>query len=115
MVTLSLDLELFTFSGREWYRGFLRRHSDISMHTAQQLGHERAGINAGMIQSWFDGVINFLNSEVEEGSSILATLPDCSMLTNLDFPLASKLQKYWPLKEQSMCTTCVPVTNLKSP
>ena len=93
MVTLSLDLAFFTFSDREWYRGFLRRHSDISMGTAQQLGHERAGINAGMIQSWFDGVINFLNSEIEEGSSILA---DPSRLFNADesgFPLSVKTTK----------------------
>ena len=64
--------------------------------------------DAGMIQSLFDGVINFLNSEVE-GSSILA---DPSRLFNADesgFPLSVKTTKVLAPKEAkhvyNVCTS----------
>jgi hypothetical protein len=47
------DFLIVSFSGKDWYAGFLRRHPDISLRRPNPVGGRRAEVSFDMIQDWF--------------------------------------------------------------
>ncbi|XP_053392934.1 uncharacterized protein LOC128555225 [Mercenaria mercenaria] len=79
--------------GKDWFYAFRRRHPDLSERSAMCLGHHRAVVNMAMIQGWFDGLVEHLQSEVQDYQSLLK---DPRRLFNCDesgFPLCLKTGK----------------------
>ncbi|XP_053403175.1 uncharacterized protein LOC128558284 [Mercenaria mercenaria] len=79
--------------GKDWFYAFRRRHPDLSERSAMCLGHHRSVVNMAMIQGWFDGLVEHLQSEVQDYQSLLK---DPRRLFNCEqsgFPLCLKTRK----------------------
>ena len=74
--------------GKHWYQGFVKRHPDITLRRAMELGHQRALISKEMVDGWFDGLKTYLQKEVPDWE---AMINDPRRIFNADesgFPLS---------------------------
>lgn len=53
-------------TGKEWYKGFVRRHREISEEAPMQLWKERAVITPEKIENWFQELQDFLDTDVRD-------------------------------------------------
>ncbi|XP_052232365.1 uncharacterized protein LOC127845476 [Dreissena polymorpha] len=66
--------------GRQWLRGFFKRHPYLSVRTTIQLGKERAVITTEKIQRWFAEFERYVKDELKDETLLL----DPSRIYNAD-------------------------------
>ena len=52
--------------GKDWLKGFFKRHPQLSIRTTLQLGKERAIISPEKVTKWFQDLDEFITTEVED-------------------------------------------------
>lgn len=57
--------------GRDWLRGFFKRHPDLTVHTSMQLGKEQAIVNNEKITNWFAGLQRYVADELGDAELLL--------------------------------------------
>ena len=66
--------------GRQWLRGFFKRHPYLSVRTTIQLGKEQAVITTEKIQRWFAEFERYVKDELKDETLLL----DPSRIYNAD-------------------------------
>lgn len=92
--------------GRHWYKGFLKRHKEISCRVSQNLTKARADVTEIGIRDWFQRVQNYVDE-----NQIQAIIEDPTRIFNCDetaFFLSSKRKQSSCSKEyeKSLCSDC---------
>ncbi|XP_060556862.1 uncharacterized protein LOC132717417 [Ruditapes philippinarum] len=91
--------------GKDWYRGFVKRHPELTERAPMQLGKERAVITPSKISNWFSELEFFVNNELNDP----CLLSDPSRLYNADesgFPLCPKSGRIIAMKGEKNVYNC---------
>jgi hypothetical protein len=79
--------------GNKWFHNFVKRHPDIVMRKPQGLGQERASVTLEKIQSWYDTLLAYLESEVPDYEKMIKNPRRIFNGDESGFPLSVKPDK----------------------